>query len=120
MAVALSLALVVGIAELLNIVAAERRVARQYAAAVAEAGNLMEEIVSRPWDETSAEQVSSISLSPAASRRLPDAKLSVDSTEEEDGVRRIRVTIDWRTPSGGRHKPVRLVGWKFRQKEDRP
>ncbi len=117
MAVALSLTLVVGIAQLLNMVAQQRRLARQYAVAVQEAGNLMEDVVSRSWDGTTAEQLASVTLSQACEACLPDAELTVDVADEGDDVRRIRVRIEWRC-AAGRREPVGLVGWKHRHEEN--
>ncbi len=118
MAVALSLALVVSIAQLLTMVAQERRRGHQHAVAVREAGNLMEHLVSRRWSDTTAEQLASVALSQACSRCLPDAGLAVDVLDEGDDVRRIGVRIEWGGVSGRRARSVRLVGWKFRNEED--
>lgn len=120
MAMALTLALVVGIAQLLTMVAQQRRLARKYAVASQEAGNLMEDLVSRPWAETTAERLASVSLSPACRRCLPEAKLAVDVAGEGDDARRISVRIAWRRASGRAGEPVRLVGWKFRDLEEEP
>lgn len=121
MALALAMVVVVGAAELLSVVVQQRRTAGQHALAVAEAGNLMEEIVSRPWPETTAEQLKSLQLSEACRRCLPDARLAVD-VAEEDGARRIGIRIDWRRFQGEsrRGRPVRLVGWKFPDEEAAP
>jgi hypothetical protein len=122
MALALAMAVVVGAAELLSVVAHERRAAGQYALAVAEAGNLMEDIVSRPWADTTAERLESIELSDACRRCLPDARVAVDVAEEERGARRISIRIDWLRfhEEGRRGGPVRLVGWKFPDEEAAP
>lgn len=120
-ALALAMAVVVGAAELLSVVVQQRRAAGQYALAVAEAGNLMEEIVSRPWGDTTTEQLKSIRLSDACRRCLPDVRLAVDVAEEE-GARRISIGIDWRRSGAEsrRSNPVRLVGWKFPDEEAAP
>ena len=120
MAMALALALVVGVTQLLTMVAQQRRLARQHAVAVQEAGNLMEDLVSRSWAQTTAEQLASVGLSPQCSRCLPDAKLAVDVAEEDSGVKRISARIEWRRAPGRGGQPVRLVGWKFRDEEDVP
>lgn len=117
MAMALSMALIVGVAELLTMVAQQRRLARQQAVAVQEVGNLMEELVSRRWDDTTAVGVASAELSPQCNRCLPNAELALDVVDESDDIRQITVQIDWSDASGGRGRSVRLVGWKFREKE---
>ena len=120
MAVALAMALVVGIAQLLTMVAQQRRLARQYSVAVREAGNLLEDLVSRSWADTTAEQLASVDLSEACRRGLPDASLEVHVVPESDGARRIRIQIEWLRAGEHRGRPVCLVGWKFRHEEDVP
>jgi len=120
MAVALAFALVVGIAQLLTMVSQQRRLARQYSVAVREAGNLMEEMVSRSWADTTAERLASVDLSEACRRCLPDASVDVKMTPESDDARRISVQIKWLRAGGPRGRPVCLVGWKFRHEEDDP
>ena len=120
MAVALSMALVVGVAQLLTTVARQRRLAKQHAVASLEAGNLIEHLVSRPWDDTTAQHAESATLSSECSRYLPQPRLTVYVTEESDDVRRISVEIDWESVPGRRGRPVRLVGWKFRNGRDGP
>ena len=118
MALALAMALVVGIAQLLTMVAQQRRVARQYSVAVREAGNLMEEFVSRSWPDTTAERLASADLSEACRSCLPDAGLEVAVVPESDDARRISIQIEWLRAGPHRGRPVSLVGWKFRHEED--
>ena len=120
MAMALSMALVVAVAQLLTMVVRQRRWARQYAVAVREAGNLMEDLVSRSWAETTAEKLNSVDVSSACTRCLPSVDLAVDVVDQGHDVRRISLQIEWLRPSGNRGEPVRLVGWKFRNQEDGP
>ncbi len=118
MAMALTGVLVVAIAQLLTMVVQQQRRSRQYAVAVREAGNLMEDLVSRSWADTTAEKLDSVDVSPACARCLPDASLAVEVVDEGQDVRRIGLQIQWLRPSGTRGDPVRLVGWKFRNEED--
>jgi len=118
MAVALALALVVGIAQLLTMVVQQRRLARQYSAAVREAGNLMEDFVSRSWADTTAERLASVALSEGCCRCLPEASVEVNVVAEGDDARRIAIQIEWLRAPGHRGRPVCLVGWKFRHEED--
>lgn len=117
MAMALSMALIVGVAELLTMVAQQRRLASQQAVAVQEVGNLMEDLASRGWDETTAAAVASVELSAECDRCLGDAELALNVEDESDNVRRISLRIDWGDASGGRGRSVVLVGWKFREQE---
>jgi hypothetical protein len=118
MAVGLAMALVVGVTQLLVVAAQQRRLAGQYAAATQEAGNLMENLVSRAWDDTTSEALASVELSEGDNSQLPDANLSVEVAEEDDGVKRITLRIEWESgPERGRES-VRLVGWRFPAEED--
>lgn len=117
MALALAMALSVGVAQILTVVANQRRLARQRAAAVLEAGNLMEQIAARPWEQAAPGQ-SPVSLSRVCRQWLPGAELKVEITGEEPDARRIRIEITWHDPSGQPAAPVCLAGWKFPAKED--
>jgi type II secretory pathway pseudopilin PulG len=118
MAIAMAMALVVGIAQLITLVTQQRRLARQSSVAMREAGNLMEDLVSRNWTETTAEKLASVELSDSARRCLPDAAVKVSVVSEDDDVRRIGIEIGWARTSEHRGRPVCLVGWKFRPEED--
>ncbi|NUQ61604.1 MAG: hypothetical protein HUU20_03895 [Pirellulales bacterium] len=120
MAVALASAAVVGVAQLLATAAGQRRWANQETVAIQEAGNLMEDFVSRPWEETSAQRLASAELSRECRRCLPGAKLQVDVSDEDDRTRQIRLRIQWQRPSGEPGEPVRLVGWKSPDAEGSP
>jgi Tfp pilus assembly protein PilV len=117
MAVAMSMLLVVGIAQLLSTVLQQRRLARQHAVATQEVGNLMEDVVSRDWAKTTQDDLASVALSEACRTCLPDAALSVDVADEDADVRRIRVKIEWQDVSGQATQNVCLVGWKHRSGE---
>lgn len=120
MALALVIAILAGLAQLLGMVAQQRRLARQQAVAMAEAGNLMEELASRSWSRIDAKQVASLGLSAECRRVLPDGQLHVDVVEEDQDTKRISVRIDWRGAAGRRSVPVRLVGWSYRREEAAP
>lgn len=116
MALALAMALSVGVAQILTVAVQQRRLARQHAAAVREAGNLMEQLALRSWEETAPGRAP-VSLSESCRLWLPDAELKLEIADEEPGARRIRVEIAWPDLSGRPGKPVCLVGWKFRDEE---
>ncbi|NLS97033.1 MAG: hypothetical protein GXX96_33270 [Planctomycetaceae bacterium] len=120
MAVGLAMALAVGIAQLLVIVAQQRRLARQQEVATREAGNLMERVAARSWDDTTTAALESTALSENASVWLPGGEVSVDVIEEEPDVKRMTVEIRWQSGSESRAESARLVGWKFRAQEESP
>ena len=120
MAVGLAMALSVAAAQLLVLVAQQRRMARQYAAATREAGNLMENLLGRSWDDTTTEALASTQFSDEGRAQLPEASLSVDVADEDERVKRITLQIGWESGAGRAVESVRLVGWRFLAGEDRP
>jgi Tfp pilus assembly protein PilV len=120
MATALALAVLVGVAQLLAMVAGQRRLARQHAVAVLEAGNLMEQLMARPWPEIDPKTLAAVQLSEPCRQCLPEARLRVDVAPEDPDTKRIRIEIDWRTASGRPVEPIRLLGWKSRGEEAGP
>lgn len=117
MAVGLAMALVAGVAQLLIIVAQQRHQARQYAVASREAGNLMESLMSRSWDDTTSESAP-VELSEGIASQLPEGSVSVDVADEDQGVRRITLQIEWESGPERARESVRLVGWKFQAEEE--
>ena len=118
MAVGLAIVLVVGVTQLLVIVANQRRIARQYAIATTEAGNLMEYVVSQSWEDTTGKELASITLPETCNRYLPDANLSIEIIDEDAATRRVAIDIQWQNAPEQAPDSVRLVGWKFLAEED--
>jgi hypothetical protein len=115
MAITLAMAGVAGLAQLLATVACDRRTARQHIVAVQEAGNLMEDLASRGWDEVSTEKLASAGLSEPCRRALPGATLRVDVSAEDQDSKRIHLRIGWRNASG--EAAEELTAWKFHGQE---
>jgi hypothetical protein len=120
MAIALAVAVLAGVAQLLALVAQQRRLGEQRTVAVREASNLMEDYVSRAWDEITGEKLAKADVSEVCRRCLPEAQLHVEVSPEADDSRRISIQISWRATAGRPGEPVRLVGWKFRDEETQP
>lgn len=120
MAVGLALVLVVGTTQLLLMVSQQQRLAHQQVVADQATGNLMEQIASTPWEETTSEKLAAIALPETSVVQLPDANLSVDVVDEDPATRRITIAIEWQNTPGSTSESVRLVGWKFRAEEDAP
>lgn len=100
---------------------ATARHAQQQQLALEEANNLLERLTAgspqsvstggaTPAGESPATSETS-QLSEAALMALPDAKLRVTVDDDQLGLRRIRVEIDWQVRSGQRSHAVKLVGW---------
>lgn len=87
-----------------------------------EAGNILEQVMARPWDEMAPGQLANLALSDACGQTLPDARLrvAVDPEPTDANARRITVEIDWQTAAARRAVPVRLVAWRYVNAEARP
>lgn len=120
LALALAVTLVVGVTQLLVLVAQQRRLAREQTVAQEEAGNLLETLMTRSWDDTTAQRLAAVELSPECRRWLAEAQLRVEVNDEAADVRRIALELAWRPFCGGRAAPLRLTGWKFRATEVAP
>lgn len=120
MAVGLAMALVVGVTQLLLMVTQQQRRAHQQIVAAQAVGNLMEQVVSRPWEDTTAEKLASIALPEASAKQLPDASLSIDVVDEDLATKRIVIVVEWHDSPGYTGDSTRLIGWKFLSEEDSP
>jgi Tfp pilus assembly protein PilV len=107
-----------GIAQMLTLAAAQRRTGTQRAAAALEAGNLMEDLMTRPWQELTAEGPAGPPVSEWCLHHVPDARLDVDVTQEEAAsAARIDIRIDWPDGSGRYGRPVQLTAWRYSNQE---
>jgi hypothetical protein len=95
--------------------AQQRREAWKRQVAQQEAANVLERLSSLPIESLSADRLGALELSHEARTWLPDGTLAVTATEIDTprAGKRIQVEVQWGTPSGAAHAPVRLVGWAF-------
>lgn len=112
-------AVLVGVAQLLAMVAGQRRNTQQRSLAVREAGNLMEDLMTRPWSELTPDSLAEFQLPEPCLQQLPDAKLQIEvhADDDTDQARRIDIRIDWAGPADRRCQPVRLVAWRYHDEE---
>ena len=112
---AIAVTAMIGIAQLMY------QVTRQYRVTVCrnlvsqEAANIMEDLMSRPWNEITAEEPPAIELSPACLQAVPDAQLelAIAAEEEQEDSRRITIQIHWQTHSTTPTAPTQLVAWRY-------
>jgi type II secretory pathway pseudopilin PulG len=95
--------------------AQQRREAWKRQVAQQEAANVLERLSSLPIESLAADQLEALELSPEARTWLPDGTLAVSATEitAPRPGKRILVEVQWGTPNGAAHAPVRLIGWAF-------
>ena len=119
-AMAVAVSAMVCISQLMAVTARQNRALEQGAVAVREVGNVMEDLMSRPWDALTPGNPPSIELSQECRDLLPDVQLSVEisSKEEVSGAKRISLGIDWLATEKKRREPVRLVAWRTQEREE--
>lgn len=121
-AIVLATSVVLGASQLLLLASNQSRVAEQRTLAVHEVGNLMEDVMSRPWSELSTSSSLPLQLSPVGQQRLSNSqvKVEVGSEGEDSRSRRISIQIEWRCGAGRNFESVRLVAWRSRDSEAKP
>lgn len=120
--VAITTLVMVGGLQLITLASRQGSAIENHRLASLEAGNIMEQIMCRPWDDVTSEGLSSLPLSEACRQALPAAGLhvAIDTDGADQDVRRITVQLDWAVNSVHRGKPVRLVAWRYRDREVQP
>ena len=83
--------------------------------ALSEAGNVMERLFARPWDDLSDEAVKSVRLSDDFQRALPGGKLSIELTTlpEAPAAKRILVKVSWMHKPDQPDRSVQLVALRY-------
>ena len=116
MAVAVSA--LVCIAQLMALTANQNRLLEHDAIAVREVGNIMEDLMSRRWNELSPNKPPDVQLSPMCQETLPGVQLKLEISDDDTlaGVRQIAVQIDWVTAGDQRRDPCGLWPGELRIK----
>ncbi len=111
--------LLVVVAQTMALVVQQRRTSQYHVIATEEAANVIELLMSRPYDQLTPDSVKSVKLSPTARDALPSASLRVELLPIDDVPRCKRVTVEiaWAASSDGMAKPIRIVAWKYGQED---
>jgi len=112
MAVVLAVSVMLGVAQISAFVSQQRRILQHQTIAQRAAGNIMEQLIVRPWNELTPETAAALQLSQQTKSRLPGARLQVRIDDDESDGKRVTVEID---VSFGEHRaaPTRIVAWKY-------
>jgi Tfp pilus assembly protein PilE len=94
--------------------ALQRKGMEQRQTALREAGNIMERLFARPYDELTAESAAKITLPAEVVHYLPKAELKIDLAAAGEGSpgKRISIVIRWQDSEGQWVEPARLVAWR--------
>lgn len=117
-AIGISLAIVVmiAVAQLVAVVAKQRRDVAQTRLTTQEVANAMERVIVLPWSELTTEPIAGLDVSRPAMMALDDPQWSITVTELNAALptKQIEITLSWRDQANRRVEPVRLVAWKHR------
>ena len=107
------------IAQLMAITANQNRLLERDAVAAREAGNIMEDLMSRRWDELVPGNPPQPQLSEMCQQIIPDAELKIEIADDKSlaGVRQITIQIDCGSPQK-RRTAARLVAWRAQDHEE--
>lgn len=122
MAIVIAATALVGVAQILALAAHQRRAAEYRLLATHEAGNLMEDLMTRPWTQLTRELLEKEQLSAPCRERLPGGRLDVEIAAEGEAsaALKIAIAIDWEVAANQRCSPVRLVAWRYNPREAAP
>jgi prepilin-type N-terminal cleavage/methylation domain-containing protein len=103
------------LAHMLGVLAHQRRGAARQLLAVEEVANIMERLAAMDYRELRPDQPPKLTLSAAARRSLPQAKLTIEVTREDTALpgKRIRVELTWENRAGQAVRPVGLTSWRY-------
>ncbi len=96
----------------------ERRAADRRQWAIQATSNVMERIVSEPFDRVTVETARALADKAEASRALPGADWEIAIEDDRDAPvpgRRISLRLRWKERSAEPVAPVRLTSWVYRQ-----
>jgi len=112
--IALAIIVMIAVAQLVAVIAKQRRAVDQTRVATQEVSNLMERVIVLPWDELTTEAIAERDHSPASVTGLEDPQLSITVAELDDALptKQIEIALSWRDNANRRVEPVRLVAWK--------
>ena len=115
-AIGISLAIVVmiAVAQLVAVVAKQRREVSQTRLATQEVANAMERVIVLPWSELTTETIAGLDVSRPAMVGLDDPQWSITVAESNAAfpTKQVEIALSWRDHANRRVEPVRLVAWK--------
>ena len=117
----LASAVVLGVAQIASFVVQQCRGMDSRAAAHRAAGNVMESMMARPFDELTPEAIADQQAGELGEAELAGARWTVAVADEPDSpAKRITVEINWAANSQPQTAPVRLVAWRYPTAEATP
>ena len=112
--IALAIVVMLAVAQLVAVVAKQRREVAQRQLATQEVANVMERVMVLPWNELTTESATQFDISRVSADALNDPQLSIAISNVDDSLptKLIEITLSWRDLANRRVEPVRLVAWR--------
>ncbi len=112
--VALAVVVMIAVAQLVAVVAKQRREVAQTHLATQEVANVMERVMVLPWGELTTEAAEQFVAAHPPAAALDDPQLSITVSDSDDPLptKEIEIALSWRDHAHRRVEPVRLVAWK--------
>ena len=112
--IALAMIVMIAVAQLVAVVAKQRREVARTRLATQAVANVMERVMVLPWNELTAEAASRFDVADELSATLDDPRLSINVSNLDDSLptKQIEIALSWRDQADRRVEPVRLVAWK--------
>jgi hypothetical protein len=112
--IALAIVVMIAVAQLIAVVAKQRREVAQSQLATQEVANVMERVIVMPWDELTTEAAAQFDISHESATTLDDPQLSISISNFNDSLptKQIEITLSWRDLANRRVEQVRLVAWQ--------
>jgi type II secretory pathway pseudopilin PulG len=107
--------------QMLSATARQHRAADQRQLALLEVENALEHLAARPWTELTAQSVAPPKLAPSVRNRLPGAEWNIEiaPSPADPLAKRIAVSLRWQDQAGQFVKPVRIVTWRWKEKNQK-
>ncbi|MCA9121830.1 MAG: hypothetical protein H6822_11865 [Planctomycetaceae bacterium] len=112
--IALTVIVMIAVAQLVAVIAKQRRDMANTRVATREVANMMELAIVLPWDELNADAIAKSEISDLSSVALSDPELAIDIVTLDTALqtKQIEIALSWRDQANRRVDPVRLVAWK--------
>jgi hypothetical protein len=102
--------------QLLGAAADQHRAADVRQCAILELGNVVEQVMARPWAELTEAAAGQEKLAPSAQRQLPGAelKIAVVTEAKDPSAKRVTATLRWQDAKGKYVAPLSVTTWKYK------
>ncbi|MEX0820420.1 MAG: hypothetical protein WD070_12540 [Pirellulaceae bacterium] len=115
--IALAAVVMIAVAQLVAVVAKQRREVADTRLATQSVANVMEHLMVLSWDDLTTEAVKQIDVAQESVAGLDDPQLSITVANLDDPLptKQVEVALSWRDQASRHVEPVRLIAWKHQR-----